>query len=72
MLELACELQAAAGREVGVNHAPARPGEQARSAVSIAKAAAELGWSPSVPLRDGLAETFAWFAERRAAAGASA
>jgi len=73
VLELARELQAAAGRDVGINLAPARPGEQARSAVSIAKAGAELGWAPAVSLRDGLAETFAWFAERqRAAAGAHA
>jgi UDP-glucose 4-epimerase len=73
VLELARELQAAAGREVGVNLAPARPGEQARSAVAIAKAQAELGWAPTVSLHDGLAETFAWFAERRrAAAGATA
>ena len=72
VLDLARELQAAAGREVGVTHAPARPGEQARSAVGIDKARAELGWAPQVSLRDGLAETFAWFAERRAAAGAPA
>jgi UDP-glucose 4-epimerase len=67
VLELAERLQAAAGRTVGVNHAPARPGEQARSAVRIDKARAELGWVPQATLADGLAETFAWFAARRAA-----
>jgi UDP-glucose 4-epimerase len=56
-----------AGREVGVKHAPARPGEQARSAVRISKAEAELGWTPQATLADGLAETYRWFEARRMA-----
>ena len=67
VLELAEQLQRSAGREVGVVHAPARPGEQLRSAVSVDRAREMLGWEPQATLADGLAETFAWFAERRAA-----
>jgi UDP-glucose 4-epimerase len=72
VLELAAQLQASAGREVGIVHAPARPGEQARSAVSIDKARERLGWAPRVSLADGLAETYEWFAARRAAAAGGA
>lgn len=61
VLELAEGIQAAAGRTVGVVHAPARPGEQARSAVRIDKAREVLGWTPAASLHDGLAETFSWF-----------
>lgn len=63
---LAALLQEAAGREVGIEHAPARAGEQKRSAVRIDKAQAELGWSPEVSLGAGLAETYGWFAEQAA------
>jgi len=67
---LADQLKRAAGAEVPVNLAPARPGEQQRSAVNISKAGALLDWRPQVPLADGLAQTFAFFAERhRATAG---
>ncbi|HEU4632097.1 MAG TPA: NAD-dependent epimerase/dehydratase family protein [Gemmatimonadaceae bacterium] len=67
VLELAAQLQAVAGRDVGVTHAPARPGEQMRSAVRIHKARAELGWSPQATLADGLEETYRWFEARRMA-----
>jgi UDP-glucose 4-epimerase len=62
--ELASALQKSAGSNVPVQFAPARPGEQQRSAVSIEKAQRVLGWSPQVELHDGLEETFAFFAER--------
>jgi UDP-glucose 4-epimerase len=61
---LAETLQTSAGSNVPVHFAPARPGEQQRSAVSIAKARAQLGWNPQVELHDGLEQTFAFFAER--------
>lgn len=67
VLELAAQLQAVAGREVGVTHAPARPGEQMRSAVRIDKARTELGWTPQATLADGLEETYRWFEARRMA-----
>ena len=64
VIELAETLQKSAGSSVAVNLAPARPGEQQRSAVSIEKAQRVLGWQPQVGLHDGLEETFAFFAER--------
>lgn len=69
VLELAEQLQSSAGRQVGVVHAAARPGEQLRSAVKIDRARDILGWEPQATLATGLAETFAWFAERRASSG---
>ncbi|HLV27363.1 MAG TPA: NAD-dependent epimerase/dehydratase family protein [Gemmatimonadales bacterium] len=65
-------LQQAAGREVGIEFAPARPGEQKRSAVKIDKALLELGWAPEATLQAGLAETFNWFAERAASTSSNA
>lgn len=64
VLELAESLMRASGRSATLQHAPARPGEQRRSVVSIAKAADVLGWTPATGLEDGLAKTFAWFAAR--------
>lgn len=68
VLELAQSLRQAAGVQAAVQHAPARPGEQMRSAVRIDKAKRDLGWSPEVALRDGLQATFDFFA-RAAARG---
>jgi UDP-glucose 4-epimerase len=64
VLQLAEELQRAAGSNVPVHHAPARLGEQQRSVVNIAKSEKELGWKPEVALSDGLRKTFEYFAER--------
>ncbi len=64
VLELAEALQGAAGRTVGVKLAPARPGEQLRSAVGIDKARDVLGWEPRTSLATGLTETYEWFAQR--------
>lgn len=72
VVDLARTLNRAAGADVPVEHAPARPGEQQRSVVKIDKAAALLGWRPEMPLHDGLLETFRWFADRHAAGSASA
>jgi UDP-glucose 4-epimerase len=68
VLELQASLQRAAGSNIPVEHAPARPGEQMRSGVIITKAARELEWRPAVSLDDGLRETFAYFAAARRAA----
>jgi UDP-glucose 4-epimerase len=66
-------LQQAAGTSTPVERAPARAGELQRSALVIDKAGAQLGWTPQVPLADGLAETYRFFAERRLrTAGATA
>lgn len=44
---------------------PARPGELFRSVLEIKKARKMLGWEPEVGLDEGLAETIAFFRERR-------
>jgi UDP-glucose 4-epimerase len=67
---LAHTLRSAAGIEVPIEHAPARPGELARSALGAEKAREWLGWSPGVPIADGLSRTFRWFADRRSRMGA--
>jgi UDP-glucose 4-epimerase len=64
VLELARVLMAAAKKDSRLDHAPARPGEQRRSVVSIQKAKAGLGWTPQVSLADGLRNTYDWFASR--------
>lgn len=61
--ELARVLIEAAGASVSVEHAPARPGELARSAVDVAKAADVWGWQPQVTLADGLERTYRWITE---------
>jgi len=60
--ELAAVLRDAAGSPAEIRHAPARAGEVQRSALDNAKAARLLGWTPGTRLRDGVAETFRWFA----------
>jgi UDP-glucose 4-epimerase len=67
--EIARLLIHAAGARVGMEYAPARPGEQQRSVLAVDKARDVLGWSPAVSLQDGLAATMEWFAQTRAVAG---
>jgi len=65
VLDLANGLRRAAGSDVPVQHAPARTGEQQRSAIIVDKAAKELGWQPKVQLEEGLRLTYEFFAARR-------
>lgn len=71
VVDLASALMRAAGHAVPVTFAPPRPGEQMHSYLTIDKAAADLGWRPSVSLSQGLAETFAWFAQRASTSSGS-
>ena len=50
-----------AGNTSTIAHAPARAGEILRSCADLQHARAVLGYSPSVSLEDGLAQTLAWF-----------
>lgn len=61
VLELAQVLQRVAGAPADVQHADPRPGEQRRSCISPAKAGAQLGWTPTMPLDEGLRATFEFF-----------
>ena len=49
-----------------LEHAPARAGELARSALDATKAERLLGWTPQMSLADGLTATYRFFAQRRA------
>lgn len=64
VLELAAALGKGAGKAPSIHHAPARPGEQQRSCVNIAKAMEAFGWTPQVALVDGLRKTYEYFAQR--------
>jgi len=54
----------AAGVEAKPAYAPGRPGEQKRSCIDPAAAAAALGWRPEVPLEQGLRRTVEFFRGR--------
>jgi UDP-glucose 4-epimerase len=54
-------IAAAAGVTTAAEHGPARPGEQTRSCVAIEKIRADLGWSPRVPLSEGIPLTVEYF-----------
>jgi UDP-glucose 4-epimerase len=64
--ELARAMMAAAGTEVGVNHAPARPGELRYSSLDNAKIKTT-GWSPRTDLASGLRKTLDHIAAERTA-----
>jgi UDP-glucose 4-epimerase len=60
VLDLAGLIGAAAGREVNPQFAPARPGELQRSALAAERAHRDLGWTPAVPLADGVSRVYRW------------
>lgn len=47
------------------NHAPARPGEVARSSLDPGRAEIHLGWKPWTELDDGVGRTLDWFRAQR-------
>ena len=66
---LAETLMKASGLSPGIEYAPARAGEIARSALDNSKARSLLSWRPEHTLADGLERTFSFFAQRREAVG---
>jgi len=71
VVDMAAILLEEAGTKVDIQFAPKRPGEAQESFVDIGKAERLLGWKPRVTLREGLAQSFRWAAERQAAAAGS-
>lgn len=71
VIQLASELERAAHIYVPVQYAPARTGEQARSAIDYKKSYAILGWEPTVNLSSGLGVTFDWFSSVHSAVPAA-
>jgi UDP-glucose 4-epimerase len=59
--ELAARLIGISGTNVGVEYAAERKGELRHSCLGIARAASH-GWTPRVPLDDGLRRTYEWIA----------
>jgi UDP-glucose 4-epimerase len=67
---LADTLMRVAGRQVGLRHAEARPGELRHSSLETARLRA-LGWEPRTGLEEGLRNTYEWIAaSTRSEAGA--
>ena len=62
--ELYRAMAAAAGVDAPARHAPARPGELARSALAVERAADVLGWAPRTSLAEGTARVLDWFRAR--------
>jgi UDP-glucose 4-epimerase len=60
--DLAAMMQRLAGREVGVEYAPPRPGDVRDSLAATAAARAAFGFSPTVGLDEGLADYLPWIA----------
>jgi UDP-glucuronate decarboxylase len=62
--ELAEEVARQCGRAVEIKYCPLPEDDPRQRRPDIARARALLGWSPAVPLRDGLARTISYFAGR--------
>ena len=71
VVDMANILLEEAATRVPIEFAPRRPGEAQESFVDIGKAERLLGWKPRVSLREGLAQSFRWAADRHAATAAS-
>ena len=57
-------LEELSGRRLELSRGPAVPGDQRRTNADTSRIRAELGWSPQVSLRDGLAAQWEWAAGR--------
>jgi UDP-glucose 4-epimerase len=66
VLELCRALTRAAGRDLAPIHRAARLGDQRRSCLDATAARTRLGWSPRMPLDEGLARTLEHFRGARA------
>ena len=71
VVDLAKVLLEEAGTTVPIEFAPKRPGEAQESFLDVSKAERLLGWTPRVSLREGLAQSFRWAADRHAATAGS-
>jgi UDP-glucuronate decarboxylase len=64
MRQLADEIAEVCGTEVKIRHCPLPQDDPKQRKPDITRAQELLGWSPTVPLREGLTRTVAYFAER--------
>jgi UDP-glucose 4-epimerase len=63
LLDVTTTLNGLIGRELPIEHGPARPGDVRHSLADIAKARQMLGYEPSISAAEGLAKTLAWYRE---------
>lgn len=68
VMDLYGQVAAAAGSSAAAEHGPARPGEQARSCIDIAKIKETLGWEPKVELAEGIRLTVDYYRDQVGAA----
>ena len=64
MNELAAEIGKAVGREIKIKYLPLPQDDPKQRQPNIERAKNLLGWSPTVPLAEGLKRTVAYFADR--------
>lgn len=64
MNELAAEIGKVLGKEIKVKHLPLPQDDPKQRQPDIRRAKDLLGWSPTIPLQEGLKKTVAYFAER--------
>ncbi|MBN2021258.1 MAG: GDP-mannose 4,6-dehydratase [Pirellulales bacterium] len=53
------------GKEVRIEYRPAHPADVAITWADVGKARASLGWSPEVPLEEGLRRSVQWYRDNR-------
>ncbi|MBX7171873.1 MAG: SDR family oxidoreductase [Pyrinomonadaceae bacterium] len=64
MNELAQEVAKAVGKDIKITHLPLPKDDPKQRKPNIERAQRLLGWSPTIPLAEGLKKTVAYFAER--------
>src|SRR5215213_2178417 len=64
MNELAREVAKTIGKEIKITHLPLPQDDPKQRQPNITRAQELLGWSPTIPLAEGLKKTVAYFAER--------
>jgi len=65
VLDLIQSLEQIGGARLARRHGPGRSGEQRRSVLDSRLALQQLGWRPTLDLRSGLLQTFAWFRDHQ-------
>jgi nucleoside-diphosphate-sugar epimerase len=60
MNEAIALVEEVSGRLLDIEHVEAAAGDVKRTKADVSKAAADLGWAPETPLRDGLTAQWEW------------
>lgn len=65
MIDMIHILEELIGREAHIDHQPVHAADVPATWADISKASTLLGWRPSTRLRDGLAQTWAWYQDNQ-------